>query len=529
MGSRLFVMCSAMLAACGDAGGSGDELTISLDTGTIHGAASGEVRHFLGVPYAAPPVGGRRFRAPGPVAPWAGVREALALGSDCPRASLGNTSQPGSTASDEDCLFVNVWAPSSAAHLPVMVWLHGGFLFGRDGDAYDDGGKLAARGVIVVTLSSRLGMFGFLAHPALLADDASFPTAGNYGLEDQRAALQWVQRNIAAFGGDPAKVTLFGESAGGMETCLQYLSSRTSGLFRAAIAQSGSCGSSLLELPAAVAQAQGTLIAEAVGCPGSDATTLACLRAKSPGELFAAQAMVAGPGTPGGPLFQPVTLPGSLPNVDGLVVAQPSATLAAAGQFEARPVILGDVRDEGTLFTSALVATPVADEAAYRAALATRFTAGVVDAIVAHYPVTAYPSANAALSEVINDGFFRCPAARFASAVLGRGAVAYRYSFEQPLSSPVAPGLGVFHGSELPFVFGNESFPLGTVGDATALAVAVQHYWTQFATFVTPNYQGAVAWPPYDAVTERQLVLASTIATATNLDAAACGLWDAIQ
>jgi para-nitrobenzyl esterase len=524
MGSRLFVMCSAMLAACGGPGSTGDELTITLDTGTVHGAATGEIRHFLGVPYAAAPTGGRRFRAPGPVAPWVDVREAVTPGSDCPRANLAGAS----ASTDEDCLFVNVWAPSGAAHLPVMVWLHGGFLFGRDGDAYDDGGELAAGGVIVVTVGSRRGLFGFLAHPAMLGDDAAFPTAGNYGLEDERAALQWVQRNIAAFGGDPAKVTLFGESAGGTEACLQYLSSRTSGLFRAAIAESGTCGSSLLELPAAVAQAQGTSIAEAAGCPGSDATALACLRAKSADELLAAQAMVAGPVTPGGPLFQAITMPGSLPNIDGLVVAQPSATLAAAAQFEARPLILGNVRDEGTLFTSALYATPVADEAAYRAALATRLSAGAVEAIVAHYPVTASPSANAALAEVITDGLFRCPAARFARAVLRRGAVVYRYSFEQPLSSPVAPDLGVVHGAELPFVFGNERFGLGMVGDATALVTAVQHYWTQFATFATPNYQGAVAWPPYDATTEPELVLASTLSTATQLDAAACGLWDAL-
>ncbi|CAN5197374.1 carboxylesterase family protein [soil metagenome] len=524
---HLFVTCLAVVAACGDQGGGGDELTITLDAGKVHGAAVGEMRHFLGIPYAAPPVGPDRFRAPQPVTPWTEVRDALLLGSRCPQSSLAGSSD------DEDCLFVNVWAPSHATKLPVMVWLHGGaFVFGSGGDPYYDGSNLAAGGVIVVTLNYRLGLFGFLAHPALVDDDPAFPTAGNYGLEDQRAALHLVQRNIAAFGVDPTKFTLCGESAGGMSTCLHYLSSRTSGLFQAAIAESGLCSSSLLELPAPVAQAPGTLLAAALGCPGSDATTIACLRAKSPDELLAAPAMVAGAVTPGGSLFQMISLPGSLPNVDGLVVSQPSATLAAAAQFEARPLILGNVLDEGTLFTSALFATPVTDESEFRAALATRFTSQVVDAIVAHYPVTAFPSANAALAQVINDGFFHCPSARFSKAVTARGAVEYRYSFEQALSSPIAPGLGVFHSSELPFVFGNDNFPLGKVGpssDATSLATAIQHYWTQFATFATPNYQGAVTWPMYNASTEPQLVLAATLTTATNLDDAACALWAAIE
>ncbi len=518
---RLFVMCVA-LAACG--GDGGDELTIALDSGPIHGAAIGQMRHFFGIPYAAPPTGPNRFRAPQPVAPWTAVRDALELGIECPQASIAGTS------TEEDCLFVNVWAPSGAKDLPVMVWLHGGaFIFGSGSDKYYDGTNLAANGVIVVNVNYRLGVFGFLAHPALRDDDPAFPTAGNYGLEDQRAALQWVQRNIRAFGGDPAKVTLFGESAGGLSTCLHYLSSRTSGLFAAAISESGLCTSSLLELPQATAEAQAQLLATALGCAANDATTIECLRGKTPAELLAAPAMVAGTVTPGGPIFQAIQLTGSLPTIDGYVVANSSDVLASQAQFEARPLILGNVQDEGTLFLSMLFATPVANEAEYRAALATRFSDAAVDAIAAHYPVTAFPSANAALAQVINDGFFYCPTARFAKAVTARGAVAYRYAFQQALTDPLAPDLGVFHSSELPFVFGNDDYPLGSIGAATELSTAMRHYWTQFATFANPNYQGAVAWPAYTESTKPQLVLATPITSATNLADDACVLWSSFE
>jgi para-nitrobenzyl esterase len=520
MRMRLLALGLLLAAACG---GDPDELTITLDSGTIHGGALDGIRHFFGIPYAAAPLGANRFRAPQPVAPWSDVRPAIEIGSQCPQSiSLAGSSD------DEDCLFVNVWAPSGAHDLPVMVWLHGGaFIIGSGGDKYYDGGRLASSGVIVVTVNYRLGLFGFLAHPALRTDDPAYPTAGNYGLEDQHAALEWVQRNIAAFGGDPKHVTLFGESAGGMSTCVHYLSSRSHGLFVAAIAESGLCSSPLLEIPRATAEAQATMLAETLGCPGADASTLDCLRGKSPDELLAATPLPASSDPPGGPIYQPQILPGSLPTVDGYVIEQPMAAALAAAQFEPRPLILGNVKDEGTLFHSPLFAQPVPDEAAYRAALAMRFAPPVVDGIVAHYPVNAFSSANRALAQVTGDAYFLCPSRRFARGILARGAVLYRYSFEQPLAQPFAPDLGVFHSSELPFVFGNDTFPLGRIGDATALSTAMQQYWTQFAKLANPNAAGGVAWPVYDN-TEPQLVLASpTITTGKALDDDACAFWDA--
>ncbi|MEO8551761.1 MAG: carboxylesterase family protein, partial [Kofleriaceae bacterium] len=277
-----------LVAACGD---DTDELTITIDSGTIHGGALDGVRHFFGVPYAAPPLGANRWRAPQPVEPWSDVRPALELGSQCPQSvSLAGTSN------DENCLFVNVWAPSGAHDLPVMVWLHGGaFILGSGGDKYYDGSNLAKQGVVVVSLNYRLGMFGFLAHPAFRTDDPAFPTAGNYGLEDQHAALEWVQRNVAAFGGDPKHVTLFGESAGGMSTCFLYLSSRSHGLFEKAIAESGLCSSPLLEIPRATAELQAMEKAAALGCSSSDgaAALIERLRGMTSDEILAQTSLPA--------------------------------------------------------------------------------------------------------------------------------------------------------------------------------------------------------------------------------------------
>jgi len=449
------------------------------------------------------------------------VRPALELGSQCPQSvSLAGTSN------DEDCLFVNVWAPSGARDLPVMVWLHGGaFILGSGGDKYYDGSNLAKQGVVVVSLNYRLGMFGFLAHPAFRTDDPAFPTAGNYGLEDQHAALEWVQRNVAAFGGDPKHVTLFGESAGGMSTCFLYLSSRSHGLFEKAIAESGLCSSPLLEIPRDVAETQAMAKATALGC--TDGDLVACLRGKTSDEILAQTSLPAPTDPAGGPVYQPAILPGSLPTVDGYVVEQRMADALAAGNFEPRPLILGNTKDEGTLFHSPLFAQAVPDEAGLRAALATRFSPTVVDGIVAHYPITTFGSANRTLGEITGDAFFICPSRRFAKAVTDHGAALYRYSFEQALTAPFAPDLGVFHSSELPFVFGNDTYPLGRIGDATWLSTAIQAYWIQFAKTANPNVMDQPAWPTYDG-TEPQLVFGAQLATSTHLKDDVCAFWDAI-
>ncbi|MCW5802967.1 MAG: carboxylesterase family protein [Deltaproteobacteria bacterium] len=514
---------------CGDGGETNDGLTVAIDSGTIHGVEQGATRAFLGVPYAAPPVGALRWKRPQPVAPWDRL-ETIATGIQCPQAfSLAG---PGG---DEDCLTLNVWAPAGATvkDLPVMVWFHGGaFVFGSGGDAYYNGSHLAETyGVVVVTVNYRLGAFGFLAHPALAAEDPAYPSSGNYGLEDQFAALGWVQRNIAAFGGDPARVLMFGESAGGYSACVHYVAPRTQGLFAWAISQSGLCSSNVLEPSRADAEAAGIAVAEGkLGCTGAGA--LACLRGKSTEQLLDATKLPpASEQPPGGFVYSSALA--TLPNVDGVVIPKPLRELFAEGNYEKRPLLLGTNRDEGTLFHSSFFATEVTGEPELRAALAQRFAPAQVDAIVARYPIASFPSANAAIAKVTGDAFFVCPARRTARAASAAGAHVYRYSFEQEPGQAFLGGLGVFHSAELPFVFGTDpAYPLARVGEAgQPVAGALQRYWTRFAAAGDPNGpigNGDPPWPAYSAAGDRHLTFATPITSESGLAADACDFWDAL-
>lgn len=507
------------LAACSG----GDELTVTIDSGTLHGAKTGTIRHFLGIPYAAPPVGDLRWRAPQPAAAWTGTREALQVGDQCPQSL--SYSGP---SNEEDCLYLNVWAPSGAHDLPVMVWLHGGaFIFGSGGDKYYAGDHLAEKGVVVVTLNYRLGAFGFMALPQLDTEDPTYPTSGNYGLEDQRAALQWVQRNIAAFGGDPNQVTLFGESAGGFSACAQYFSSRNSRLFNHVIAESGLCGASILENTHQTALDQGTALATQLGCTSGD--VLGCMRAVDSQTLLDMTALPKPTTqTPGGPFYQTAILANGLPNVDGFVIEKPLSM--GVVQNPIIDLMLGNNKDEGTLFHAPIYAKPVADETEYRAALAVRFP-GKVDQIVAQYPVASYPSANDALAAVTGDAFFVCPTRRTATNANTNRAWIKMYSFEHPLEHPFATGLGVFHSSEIPFVFGNDNYPLGSIGSATALVDTIQTYWLQFA-HASVDASSMPAWNQWIAPgpSDRQYMRFDDSGATMDKDlkGATCDFWDSL-
>ena len=311
---------------------------VTIDTGTLEGFDSARVKVFRGIPYAAPPVGALRWRPPQPTKPWRGVRAAKQLGRNCIQHQPYSDIDPVAAGVSEDCLNLNVWTKSldkNATPRPVMVWIHGGgFFAGFGGEERHNGARLAQKGVVVVTLNYRLGAFGFLAHPALAAESPHH-AAGNYGLLDQIAALQWVKRNIARFGGDPSRVTIFGESAGGMSVGSLIASPLAKGLFQRAILESGT-GVGIGVGPKDSARVVALKFAESLRVGGVSAAAAARLRALSAETILNGSLHVSPPGSPA---FWPV--------VDGWVLPHPVDSALLHGPANLVPVIAGTNRDEG--------------------------------------------------------------------------------------------------------------------------------------------------------------------------------------
>src|SRR4051812_335309 len=311
---------------------------VTIDNGTLEGAVDSttNVMVFRGIPYAAPPVGDLRWKPPQAPARWQGVRAARDLGHNCMQHQPYGDIDPFAAGVSEDCLYLNVWTKSldNRAPRPVMVWIHGGgFFAGFGGEERHNGVPLAKKGAVVVTLNYRLGPFGFLAHPALAAESPHH-AAGNYGILDQIAALQWVQRNIARFGGDPSRVTIFGESAGGMSVGSLIASPLAKGLFQRAILESGT-GVGIGIAPRDSARAAALRYAESVGVRGDDAGAAKRLRAVNADTILAASL----PGPNGAPRFWPT--------VDGWVLPLPVDSALLRGAANLVPVIAGTNRDEG--------------------------------------------------------------------------------------------------------------------------------------------------------------------------------------
>lgn len=312
---------------------------VAIDAGALEGAidsASG-VMVFRGIPYAAPPVGPLRWQPPRPAAHWRGVRQATQLGHNCMQGQPYSDIDPYAAGVSEDCLYLNVWTTSlgkSAPARPVMVWIHGGgFFAGFGGEERHNGAPLARKGAVVVTLNYRLGPFGFLAHPALAAESPRH-AAGNYGLLDQIAALRWVQRNIARFGGDPNRITIFGESAGGMSVGSLIASPLAKGLFARAILESGT-GVGVGIAPRDTALATGVAFAESLGVSGRGVAAARQLRAVNADTILAVARRVGR----GAPRFWPA--------VDGWVLPHPVDSALLRGTANRVPVIVGSNRDEG--------------------------------------------------------------------------------------------------------------------------------------------------------------------------------------
>ncbi len=490
---------------------------VQTRSGPVRGVRGDGFSAYLGIPYAAPPVGERRWRAPAPPEPWTEVRDASVAPPRCTQRSMGLP-----LSSQEDCLYLNVHAPDPRPErAPVMVWIHGGsFSFGEglQTDGGTAGDVLAReRGVVVVSMNYRLGVLGFDADPRL-----GEPT-GNFGLADQIAALRWVQDNIAAFGGDPDNVTLIGESAGGISVCSNLVSPETEGLFARAIVESGLCDTRPPTREEARAAARE--LTRQLGCDGKEAG--ACLRSRTPEQILEAADRVGGPEVLGG--RRPWR-----PYVDGTILPASIAERVAAGAFHRVPILMGWNADEGTVdvLFSELGGDSIGERSYLGLVRRIARRAGLDPAaVLERYPRAAFDSPSAAAARVIGDAGTACPSRRFARMLAEQGAdlFVYRFEYDEPgFQIPFVSGLGAFHSSEIQYVFGHPAgiFRSAFEGDEARLHDAIAGYWTRFARTGDPNGAGAPRWPRHTRENDAHLVLDRTIRASHGADAQACALWE---
>jgi para-nitrobenzyl esterase len=494
---------------------------VPTDRGPVRGFETSAVKEWLGIPYAAAPVGDLRWRPPQPHARWRGSLDATHFANHCPQQG----SSVGGASANEDCLYLNVYTPNlgngkgHAKHLPVMFWIHGGALSSGESDDYDPT-RLVQRGRVVVTINYRLGWLGFLAHPALTAESPHH-ASGEYGFMDQQAALRWVKRNIAKFGGDSGNVTIFGQSAGGHSVHAQLASPLAAGLFQRAIVQSGAYADNLPSL--AQGEANGEDVANKVGCQVQTAT---CLRSAPVQDLLATQ--------PGGGL--PI-----VPNVDGYVLPQSPRAAFVSGEFNRVPVVEGSNHDEFRSYAAVLV--PNVPASLYPLVVQTfvsalGMTVSPAD-VVNQYPIADYNGdVRLAVSAIGTDSLFSCPGRREVQA-FSKFVPTHAYEFNDPnpptVLAPPVPGFpfGAYHASELPSLF--DSTTHGGHASLTPaqeqLAAAMVRYWTQFAATGDPNSGATPEWPAYTPETDiYQSLEPPTPHTETGFAADhKCAFWDAHQ
>ncbi|TDC43900.1 carboxylesterase family protein [Actinomadura sp. KC345] len=492
------------MTACADAStaelsadaGTGGNI-VETEYGSVRGKADGKVRVFQGIPYAAPPVRELRWKNPKPPEPWKDVRDATKPGPACPQ----NPGEIPGGSKNEDCLNLNVTAPSGtpAKPRPVIVWVHGGGYYMGAGSNYG-AERMATQGdAVVVSVNYRLGVFGFFGHPGLEG-------SGTYGLKDQQAALSWVQRNIARFGGDPRNVTLAGQSAGGISGCAQLTSPGAKGLFHKVVMQSGSCSVGWLRnfdyrgqkpekifQPLATVQDRGRRTAAELGCAGEDPAVMACMRGLPVDDLL------------------PVLEKDMHPAYGNDVLPMRPSTALSVGRFHRVPVLSGHTRDESTQSTA------VYDEAGpgqrkpmtertFDAVMAETF--GEDEAAVrAEYPGSAYDSAALRWSAIVTDRKWALSQYEMARK-LARRVPVYQYQFadpEPPALSPVPPKMpmGAQHASELWSLFDLGGMPPDLDAGQRRLAEQMIGYWTSFAASGDPGKATGPRWPRFRTLGHR--------------------------
>lgn len=446
---------------------------VKVTGGIIQGEVTEDLMIYKGIPFAAPPVGELRWKAPQPVQPWEGVKETVEFGPG-PIQGFGK-----SDAFSEDCLYLNVWTPSKSPKekLPVLVWIYGGG-FSMGNSAGNDGSELARKGVVLVSMNYRVGQMGFFAHPELSAENPE-GVSGNYGILDQIAALEWIQDNIAAFGGDPEKVTIFGESAGGISVSMLCASPLAKGLFRGAISQSGGSfgpveersypGENMTSLE--IAEKQGVNLAERLG-----AESIADLRAMEPDKLGGGFALAGGP----------------WPIVDGYVIPDDQYKLYEAGKFNDVDVLIGYNSDEGASFSFGSN-----DAAAHRASVEERY-GPFAEELLKAYPVDG-PVVTKTGRDLARDASFGWHTWSWARLQSEKGnSKVYMYYFDQhpeyPEGSPQY-GNGSPHGQDVDFVF--KTLKKEDTDTDYELSDIMATYWTNFAKYGDPNGEGLPEWPEF--------------------------------
>jgi len=452
--------------------------------GFVRGQTDGQTDRFLGIPYAAPPIGELRWKAPTGPPPWTDTRDATKAGNECLQVRTGSDAISGS----EDCLYLNIFRPAttaSGALLPVLLYIHGGSNQDGAGSDYDPS-AMTAQGVIVVTINYRLGVFGFLALPSLDAEIGE-PSSGNFGLMDQQAAMRWVRDNIRSFGGNPFAVTAAGESAGGINLCAHLTSPAAAGLFRRVILQSAYCGA--ITHNAAIQTS--TPVASTLGCidPGSSA---ACLRQRSAAEVLQAGRRSA---------FN------ASPNFGGSLLPLPPQVALGAGQWNASTVLLGANHDEASLavlagLVAANIPLPLGMED-YQLVVANQFGPRA-PAVLREYPLEQYMNPFRAFSSQVTDSSpVVCPLTALSQS-FNRQAETFRYEFDDK-SAPLLDGipalgfpLGAYHGSELQYLFRTTGYPGPKTAAQQQLSNEMIRYWANFVKTGNPNDPALPLWPRYD-------------------------------
>jgi len=496
----IFMLVIVLVAAVAEA----QPAAINVSEGILQGTFENGLTVYKGIPFAAPPVGELRWRPPQPAAKWDGVRQASKF---APEPMQGGNPVSGKS---EDCLYLNVWTPAKSPNekIPVLVWIYGGgFNFGGTAEPTYNGEKLAKKGVVLVSIAYRVGQFGFLVHPELSAESPAH-VSGNYGLLDMIAALKWIKSNIAAFGGDSGKVTIFGESAGGIAVSMLCASPLAKGLFEGAISQSGGSfgptrlttfpGENMKRLHDAEAAGEAYV-------KGAGFSSIGDLRKVDAGKLPAVRGL-------------------AWPIVDGWVIPDDQYKLYVAGKYNETPILVGYNSDEGASFS------PPKTPDDYIAAVKNRYGKFADDLINAYPPGTGTVAKTA--RDLSRDAAFGWHTWSWAMLQSNKGkSKVFYYYFDQhpeyPVGSPRA-GFGSPHGQEVAYVFGNlDTSSLQTTKTDLAISDAMSTYWTNFAKYGDPNGSGEPKWPAFSAAHPAVMYFSQTAHTGAVPGAAGLKVLDA--